>query len=315
MSKKDLRMDKVMDIRRHCAYCGKEFIAHGARAVYCCKNCGKKSRRDRLRNISEGAGFTDSPGGMPELLNVVQASLFLHVSRYTIYRYIRSGLLKAVQFPGTTLIRKSDILSFFDSPSSYRTRPVRRKRETELPDPASEKVRLSACRSFVSTHELSDSSGLSCHVITRIMTENKVGSKIYRTARYYEEAAAASAIERYRKQNHPEISEWYTIQEIMDKYSMTKSAVYSMASENHVPKCVKGNSTLYSREHVDRLRSSPDWLERDYYTSRDIYEKYRLSSNQIYNRLKRNNIRRITVRGVMWVNREDFDNLMYKRGV
>ena len=40
----------------------------------------------------------------------------------------------------------------------------------------------------------------------------------------------------------------------MDKYGMTKTAVYTMVSNFKVPKKKEGNSTYYSKEHIDKIK-------------------------------------------------------------
>ena len=57
-----------------------------------------------------------------EYLSPIQAAKLLGVSRATIYRYALAGVIKAVQFKGLTIIRKSDIEKTFDNASEYKKR-------------------------------------------------------------------------------------------------------------------------------------------------------------------------------------------------
>lgn len=53
-----------------------------------------------------------------------------------------------------------------------------------------------------------------------------------------------------------EITEWYTIEQIQKIYKMTVKAVHSFTSRYKIPKKKEktGNTTLYSKKHVDEIK-------------------------------------------------------------
>ena len=120
-----------MEIIKHCKCCGNQFIAHRMATLYCSKACNAKATRVRkkksiqqeyqeLQNDLESSTEYSIPNA--EYLSPIQAAKLLGVSRATIYRYALAGVIKAVQFKGLTIIRKSDIEKTFDNASEYKKR-------------------------------------------------------------------------------------------------------------------------------------------------------------------------------------------------
>jgi excisionase family DNA binding protein len=69
-----------------------------------------------------------------EFFSVSETAFLLSVGRATIYRYLHSNTLKAVQIQGKTFIRKSDIDAMFDNPKQYQPKwiklPVKNSNKT-----------------------------------------------------------------------------------------------------------------------------------------------------------------------------------------
>lgn len=112
-----------MDIVRYCKWCGKEFVAHKLQSMYCSHSCingayKARKRAERIENFESAQKTTEEQTGdfekSPEFLSPKQVATLLGVSRSTIYRYASQGIIKAVQFRGLTIIRKSDIEKAFN---------------------------------------------------------------------------------------------------------------------------------------------------------------------------------------------------------
>ena len=54
-----------------------------------------------------------------------------------------------------------------------------------------------------------------------------------------------------RKAPDPEIKEWYSTQDMQEKFGMTLTAIYSFVSKNAIPKKKVGIMVYYSKKHVD----------------------------------------------------------------
>lgn len=55
-----------------------------------------------------------------------------------------------------------------------------------------------------------------------------------------------------RKLPDPQVAEWYTVEEIREKYNMSVSAVYSATPEYGIPRKKSRGKTYYSKSHTDQ---------------------------------------------------------------
>ena len=107
-----------MEVQRKCQWCGKPFIAHTMVTRFCSKSCTEKTYKDKKRKqkLQEyEARQNEQPmqevgivGGKP-FLSPAEAATLLGISRATIYRHMATGIIRALQLRGRTIIRKSDI--------------------------------------------------------------------------------------------------------------------------------------------------------------------------------------------------------------
>ena len=67
-----------------------------------------------------------------QFLSPSEAAKLLGVSRSTIYNYLGLQILKAKQFRGKTIIRRSDIDKLFDEAPSYKKRGTNHKGKDTL---------------------------------------------------------------------------------------------------------------------------------------------------------------------------------------
>lgn len=99
-------------IMRHCIVCGKPFLAKNVDSVHCSKKCSNETYRNKKRaekrEKERQALLAESEGNA--LLTVLQVCNRYHISRPTLYRWIRQGKIKDHN-PGDrmTLIDISDI--------------------------------------------------------------------------------------------------------------------------------------------------------------------------------------------------------------
>ena len=175
-----------MDIIKHCKCCGIQFVAHRMATLYCSKACNAKATKKRkkeciqkeyqeLQNSIESS--MESVTLPMEYLSPVQAAILLGVSRATIYRYALAGVIKAVQFKGLTIIRRSDIDKAFDNAPDYKKRTVFSKKKED--------------------------------------------------------------------------SEYYTTQEICEKYHLGRKAILARCDRFSIPKVYEGRNTFFKKAYVD----------------------------------------------------------------
>ena len=112
-----------MEIQRKCQWCGKPFIAHTMVTRYCSKSCNEKAykekkRKQRLQEYEERQNEQPMQEvgivGSKLYLSPAETATILGISRATIYRHMATGIIRALQLRGRTIIRKSDIEKMFD---------------------------------------------------------------------------------------------------------------------------------------------------------------------------------------------------------
>ena len=91
------------------------------------------------------------------------------------------------------------------------------------------------------------------------------------------------------------ITDFYTTNEIKEKFGMTLTAIYSFVSKNAIPKKKVGIMVYYSKKHVDIAKGLIAPEEPKYYTIAEAMERFNLTRDQLYHYVKYHNIPRIKV--------------------
>lgn len=112
-----------MEIKKQCQYCGCSFIAHKMTTIYCSPSCNNKDYKSKIREKQITEYQSKNPDTIPvikksplddkQFLTPREAAKVLGVGKSTIYRELATGLIKAIQLKGKTLIRRKDIESLF----------------------------------------------------------------------------------------------------------------------------------------------------------------------------------------------------------
>lgn len=95
----------------------------------------------------------------------------------------------------------------------------------------------------------------------------------------------------YVRPEHSEkvITEFYTIEEIMEKYKVKKGCIYNRIKKKKIPKVIKRGIGYYSRTHVDSaFKSDVDPKIEEWYTVEELSVKLNESANSIYLFVSRN---------------------------
>lgn len=195
----------------------------------------------------------------------------------SIYRYIRNGKIKVVRFERKTLISKADIQAMFDflSPKESESKESTEKKGKSLSD-------------FYTRAEIREKFGVKDSWIYKVVAENNVPKTILRGKAYF----SKSHIDRLfsaRKQN-PEITEWYSVEDIQEKYGMTLSAIYSLVSKIGIPKRKEGPKVYYSKYHFDVAKCVKSAEDVEFISVPEAIEKYSLTRDQLYHYVKTHKI-------------------------
>lgn len=302
-----------MEYIRICAFCGKEFIAHKSNTRYCSTLCSKRQYKDKWRrknrketeerDIEEIVGeYTKK-----EILTLKEATIYLGVSRTTLYRYIRSGMIPRLQLCGTVRVRRSDIDHLFSIALPY----TRKERATKIAEERTDVTRDRNERpdnwTFISRAEACNILGVCSSTAAKLFKKHNVECVTFGCANYYNREQIERLAKRRERNEYPEITEWMTREEIQKMFSMSECAVYTLVSDKGIPrKTDKGCTVLYSRQHVYEAKHVGIDFEKDYYTAEYIMQKMGINRCQLHNRLKRGKIPRITVNRTLWIKKSEF---------
>ncbi len=108
---------------------------------------------------------------------------------------------------------------------------------------------------------------------------------------YYSKKHIDAAFAKYEVDS--DLTEWYTPEEIQEKYGMTRVAIRSQVYRNNIPSKKEHGQIFYSKLHFDLSKSSEQESKTEYYTVKEAMEKFKLSRDSVYGILQ---FHQITVR-------------------
>ena len=113
-----------------------------------------------------------------------------------------------------------------------------------------------------------------------------------------------------KKAPNPDITEWYSTQEMQEKFGMTLSAIYCFVSKNAIPKKKEGIMVYYSKKHVDIAKGIATPEEPQYYTVAEAMEKFNLTRDQLYHYAKYHNIPKVKKGKYTLISKPELDKLL-----
>ena len=271
-------MSSNIRVERICEWCGNKFIAQTTVTRFCTKRCAEHSYKERLRQkkmavSNQETAQTNIKWRDKDYLTPTQAAELLGIGRMSIYRYIRNGKIKVVRFARKTLISKADIQAMFDFLTP---------KENTSAEPAEKKSKSLA--DFYTRADIREKYGVKDSWIYKVVAENNVPKTIIRGKAYF----SKSHIDRLfsaRKEN-PEITEWYSVEDIQSKYGMTLSAIYCLVSKVGIPKRKEGSKVYYSKYHFDVAKGAKSAEDVEFISVAEAMEKYSLTRDQLYHYVK-----------------------------
>jgi len=114
-------MSSNIRLEKTCQHCSKNFIAKTTVTQFCSDNCAKRAYKDRIRSkkieVAIQKEFEQKPFNpivtQKEFLSVKETCQLIGASRWTIYRLIDGGNLKASKLGSRTIIARREINSLF----------------------------------------------------------------------------------------------------------------------------------------------------------------------------------------------------------
>ena len=290
-------MASNIDIQKKCEWCGKLFIAHKTSTRCCSHRCANLAYKERTRQkrVSEFQTMVNQQIEKEDCIDKdfftpSEAAKYIGISRATFYRYLETNLIKSVQLKRKTIIRKRDIEALFDNASPYKKHLPRSKQ---------------SITDFYTTAEIKEKFGVKESWIYEIAKEHNIPRTFNRGRTYW----SKKHIDSYFAKKAPDanITEWYSVAELQEKFGMTLSAIYTFVYKNVIPKRKEGKMVYYSKKHFDIAKGLATPEEPQYYTIPEAMEKYNLTRDQLYHYVKYHNITRIKVGKYTKILRSELD--------
>jgi excisionase family DNA binding protein len=279
-------MSSKMDISKVCEYCGAIFTAHTAVTRFCSHKCASRAYKSRRREEKLTAVSIDTERKIKEksiesivnkpMLTITETATYIGVSRPTIYSYLKNKELKSVQLGGKRFIRRSDIDKLFENAETYKAKPER----SDIMQPITELYTIAEIKEKYNVKE---------GWIFKIAKEKHIPKTLHRGKSYLSKKHVDRHFKKYLE--NEEIKDWYSVEDIMSTFGLTRNAVYSFVYENNIPKKKNGREVRYSKLHFD-IAKGVETEDVLYYTAEEAMSKYNIPRDSLYWYLKRYDIAR-----------------------
>ena len=290
-------------IKKICQWCGAEFEAQKVSTKYCSHRCAnlaykQATREKRVKQVEAETHIIKSEKPKEnvkdkEYLSIAQASVLLGLSLQAVYKMIYAGHLAAYKLSSRlSFVKRVDIDEMLN------VNPYVKKNRSKGED----------ITEFYTTAEIKEQYGVKESWLYKIAKEHNIPRTFNRGKTYW----SKKHIDSYfaKKAPNPDITEWYSVAEIQEKFGMTLSAIYSFVSKNVIPKKKVGITVCYSKKHFDIAKGVAEPEKPQYYTIPEAMEKFNLTRDQLYHYVKYHNITRIKVGKYTKISKPELDEFL-----
>lgn len=292
-----------MKIKKVCEWCGTTFYAQKLTTRFCshrCNNLAYKEavRQKRIQEVEAKVQTFISEQSISdvkdkEYLSFKEAATLLGLSKQAIYKMVYAGKLQAFRISSRlSFIRKGDIDRMLEARPYEQRQP---KDTIPITD-------------FYTTAEVKEKYHVNESWIFAITKKHGIPRTFNRGKTYW----SKKHIDAYfaKKAPDPNITEWYSTQEMQDKFGMPLSAIYTFAHKNAIPKKKEGIMVYYSKKHVDIAKGIAKSEETMYYTVAEAMEKFNLTRDQLYHYVKWHHISKVKKGKYTFISRAELDKLL-----
>lgn len=283
-------------VLRTCEFCGKEFYAQKVSTRYCSKRCNELAykQRRRQRQITEAEErVLQKPieeVGNKEFLSLQDASVLFGITKRSVYNLIYNGVLQAFKFSSRmTFVRKADIERMFEGHIYTKKVKPERKPITE----------------FYTTKEIQEKFGVSEAWVFKLAKEKKIPKVLHHGKTYWSKQHVDKHFAKHIENNN--IVEWYSVQDMMEKFNMTTSAVYCFVSKFNIPKKKIKTSVYYSKQHVDAAKGINEPPKEEFYTMKEAVQHFGMTEDQIYKYAKKAKVSKHMEGRIVLMNKRELD--------
>ncbi len=242
-------MSSTIKIKRICEHCQKEFEAKTTVTRFCSKSCNSAAIKQKQQQVKIDKSNTESIkrkekqqiGGIvpikdKEVLTITDAANYLSVSKRTIYNWLKSGLIVGKRMTNRkVLILKTDLLAVFESNQVYeKPKAIEHKPITEFYTIEEIKGKFNVGNTWVFNI-------IKKHNMPKAQFNGKTHVSKKHIDKYFEA----------KDKDTSNITEWYTVHELINKYGLTKDQVYTRINRFNIPRKKEGKFSRISKKHFD----------------------------------------------------------------
>ena len=270
-----------MEVRKICQWCGKPFIAKKTTTCYCshqCSNLGYKERiRERKRELKKMQELLQPKQASEgqDFFSFAQAAKLMGVTRQYIYKLVKENKLRASRISGKkSLIRRADIELMLKTKPYESIKP---KDDVDITE-------------YYTAEQIAEKYKVNTKWVWTYTREHDVPKVKIRQFNYYSKKHIDAIFAKYRTDDA--LTEWYTPEEIEEKYGMTRVAIRSHVYRNNIPSKKEHGQIFYSKLHFDLSKQTAEDDSSEYYTVQEAMKKYNLTRDSVYGILQFHEIKR-----------------------
>ena len=291
-----------MEVRKICQWCGKPFIAKKTTTYYCshqCSNLGYKERiRERkrqMRKMQELLQPKQAAEGQ-DFFSFAQAAKLMGVTRQYVYKLVKESKLRGSRISGKkSLIRRADIELMLKTKPYERIVP---KDDFDMSE-------------YYTAEEIAEKYKVNAKWVWTYTRQHKIPKVKVRQFNYYSKKHIDAAFAKYKTDDA--LTEWYTPEEIEEKYGMTRVAIRSHVYRNNIPSKKEHGQIFYSKLHFDLSKQTAEDDSSEYYTVQEAMKKYNLTRDSVYGILQFHEIKREKKGRFVRFLKVEFDHIMGAR--
>ena len=273
-----------MKVRKICQWCGKPFVAQKTTTCFCshrCSSLGYKERiRERKRELKKMQEILTpkSAAEGQDFLSFAQVATLMGVTRQYIYKLVKENKLRASRISGKKPYER-----------------IMPKEDLEITE-------------YYSAEQIAEKYKVAPKWVWTYTREHNIPKVKIRQFNYYSKKHIDAAFAKYNVDN--DLTEWYTPEEIQEKYGMTRIAIRSQVYRHNIPSKKEHGLILYSKLHFDLSKSTEKEKDEAYYTVQEAMKKYNMTRDSVYNTLSFHQIKREKKGRFVKFLKVDFDRVM-----
>lgn len=231
-----------------------------------------------------------------DFFSFAQAAKLMGVTRQYVYKLVKEAKLRASRISGKkSLIRRADIELMLKTKPYERIVP---KDDFDMSE-------------YYTAEEIAEKYKVNAKWVWTYTRQHKIPKVKVRQFNYYSKKHIDAAFTKYRTDDA--LTEWYTPEEIEEKYGMTRVAIRSHVYRNNIPSKKEHGQIFYSKLHFDLSKQTAEDDSSEYYTVQEAMEKYNLTRDSVYGILQFHEIKREKKGRFVRFLKVEFDHIMGAR--